>query len=119
MIAVLRRIWRRHRLLSLAFLLAVALSVGFAVRTLHRVPRFGAQPDLAIAGWMTPRLVGHARGIPPDVMAAALGLQPGAARGRTLDQIASEAGVPVAEIIARIEAAAAAYHAHPPGGEGG
>jgi hypothetical protein len=115
------RLWRRQRLLTLAFVFAVALAVAFTIRAVVFMAPFGAPPlDTPIEGWMTPRLVAHGWHLPPEVMAAALGLDPGAARGRTLEEIAEQQGRPVAELIARIEAAAAAWRAaHPPPAAGG
>ena len=115
MLATFRILWSRHRLLTLAFLLALAVTLSFAVRSALHMP-FGPPPtDPPIEGWMTPRLVSHGWHLPPEVMAAALGLTPGEGRGRTLDEIARDQGVPVADLVARIEAAAAAFRAeHPP-----
>lgn len=110
------RLWRRQRVLTLAFLAAVALAMAFTVRAVVFMAPFGAPPlDPPIEGWMTPRLVAHGWHLPPEVMAAAVGLEPGAGRGKTLDEIAEAQGLPVATLIARIEAAAAAWRVtHPP-----
>jgi hypothetical protein len=111
-----RTLWRRHRLLVLAFLAALALTVGFGVRSALFMPDFRAPPaDPPIEGWMTPRLVARGWHLPPEVLGAALGLEPGAGKRRTLDQIAAGQGITIDELAARIEAAALAYRRdHPP-----
>lgn len=109
-ITTLSTLWQRHRLLLMAFLAALALSLVFAVRGALFVPYFRhPPPDPPIEGWMTPRLVAHGWHLPPDVLAAALGLELGAGKGRTLAQIAADQGITIAELAARIEAAALAF----------
>lgn len=113
---ILRLLWRRHRLLFLAFVLAVVLMVAFAVRSLVFMSPFRhPPPDPPIEEWMTPRLVAHGWHLPPEVMIEALGLQPGEGKGRTLEEIAKDQGIPVSDLIARLMAAIEAYRAeHPP-----
>lgn len=121
----LKTIWHRHRLLSLAFLAALALTLAFAVRGVLMMPLFGAPPpDPPIEGWMTPRLVAHGWHLPPEVLAGALGIEPGSGRRRTLEQIARDQGVSVADLAARIAAAALTHRARkelpaPPGAGSG
>ncbi|MCR8726413.1 hypothetical protein [Frigidibacter sp. ROC022] len=108
----LKILWHRHRLLSLAFLAALTLTCVFAVRGLLLMPLFGAPPpDPPIEGWMTPRLVAHGWHLPPEVLGAALGIEPGSAKGRTLEQIARDQGRTVEELAASIEEAALMHRA--------
>ncbi len=118
MLADIRLVWHHHRLLMLAFLAALVLTVGFALRSMHMMPLAPPPADPPIQGWMTPRLVGHSWHLPPEVMAAALRITPGEQRGRTLDGIARDQGIGLEVLIARIEAAAAVWRAAHPLAEG-
>lgn len=103
---------RRRRLLLAAFLAALALTVFFGVRAVLFAVYWHdpAHRDEAIAGWMTPRYVAHSWNVPPEVVAAAIDLEPGAAGRRpTLERIAAAEGVPLPELTARIETAIARY----------
>ena len=53
---------------------------------------------------MTPGFVVRAYGIPPEVMARTLGLDPGSARGKTLEEIAGTQGVPLEALLASVQA---------------
>ncbi|MDF0602938.1 hypothetical protein P1J78_19520 [Psychromarinibacter sp. C21-152] len=111
-LARLMRIWRRHPVLGTLFPLALALTLFFTVQgALHAV--YWADPahrDQTIAGWMTPRYVAHSWAVPREVMARAVGEVPRLRGGQpTLERIAEMQGVPLAELIARIEAEIAAF----------
>ena len=55
-----------------------------------------------IAGWMTPRYVGHSWQVPPEVIATALGLtQDGSGRRITLADIAESQGSDMAALADR------------------
>lgn len=109
MLATLRRLWTRQPLLLAAFVMALVLTAGFAGRALFWMrPAMHHAVDEPIEGWMTPRLAARARGLSPEEMAAALAIEPGTGRGRTLDEIARDRGEPLSALVARIEAAALA-----------
>jgi hypothetical protein len=57
-----------------------------------------------VQAWMTPGFVMRAYGIPPEVMARTLGLDPGSARGKTLEEIAGTQGVPLEALLASVQA---------------
>ena len=108
--ATLKLLWRKHRLLLSAFLLALAVTIFFAVRmTVFWVywsdPEHRNQP---IQGWMTPRYIAHSWQVPPELVGSALGLEPGAGR-ITVDEIARERNVPVEAVIAEIMEAIRAH----------
>ena len=64
---------------------------------------------------MTPGYVGHSWALPREAVGAALGLAPDSpAKRRTLEDLAAERGVPVADLIAALEAAIAAHRAGRP-----
>lgn len=114
--ARLGRTWRRHPVLLTLFPAAFVLTLWFAARSLMFALYWAdpAHQDQAIAGWMTPRYVSHSWEIPRDVMLAAIGEEPVVMGGHpTLDRIAAAEGIPVAELIRRIETAIADYRAGP------
>jgi hypothetical protein len=53
--------------------------------------------------------------VPPDELFARMGIAPGAGRPRSLLEIAAAEGIPVAELVARAEAAVAAIRAESAG----
>lgn len=103
--------------LKAAFVGAVAVTVFFVVR-LVAFSIFWADPehrDQTVAGWMTPGYVAHSWHVPRDVMNDALALPPSPdgppAKRKTIEEIAAERGIPVAQLIAQIDAAIAAHRA--------
>ncbi len=112
----MRRLWREYRLVFIGFVLASALTLFFAVRLTLSLIYWNdpAHRDQEIAGWMTPRYVGHSWHIPPEVLAETLGIEPGSGRPPTLAEIAAERGTTVEALAAAIEAAAARERATRP-----
>ena len=112
----MRRLWRRHRRLAIAFLLAGALTAFFAARLVSSWIYWSdpAHRDVDVAGWMTPRYVAHSWRLPPDLVAATLDLDRSAGPPPTFSDLAAERGVTVEDLAARIEAAAEAHRAGRP-----
>lgn len=109
MIARIGRIWRAHKILSLAFFVAILLTLLFGVRTVVFTVYWmdPAHRDQTLEGWMTPRYVAQSYELPPEATALAIGVPyPPENRGQTLAEIAKNQGVTLAELQARIEAAA-------------
>jgi len=111
----LRRLFRaarRQPLVAALAVLALVLTLAFALR-LALGPAPGARdPDLA--GWMPLGYVAQTWDIPREVLAEALGLEPGAAPRRSLRSLADDRGEPVEALLARIAAAIAAHRAAAP-----
>ena len=107
--SALGRLWREHRLVLLAFAAALAVTLFFTVRTAVFWVYWSdpARRDLAIESWMTPGYVAQSWQVEREVVGAALGLDPGEARGRTLEEIAAARGVTLAELEAALMAAIA------------
>jgi hypothetical protein len=107
----------RRPVLTAAFVLAVAVTVFFAVR-LVLFTLFWADPthrEQPIEGWMSPGYVAHSWDLPREKVAGSLDLEPRTdGRRLTLDEIAEERGVPVADLIATLEAMIAAHRADRP-----
>lgn len=99
---------RRHPVLALAFVVALGLTMAFATRFVMQViywsnPAHHQQP---VEGWMTPGYIGRSWSLSAREIEAVAGLPPRVAgQPQTLDQIAEATGQPVAELIARVEAA--------------
>ena len=109
----LARLWRDHRLLVLAFCVAALLGLGLGLRAALYWVQWSdpARRDARIEGWMTPRYVALSWGVDREVVAGALGLEPGGGRRLTLDEIAQARGVPLAEVEAALMAAILAARA--------
>lgn len=101
----------RHRLLTLAFGLALVLALAFGTRVATGWLGWTWVSDPPIADWMPMGYVARSWDVPREVVAEAAGLTVGSAPGRTLAQIAAERGETPAALIARIEAAIAAHRA--------
>jgi hypothetical protein len=99
--------WRQW-LLILAFLLVVAFTAFFAVRTVRRAVYWHQHRDEPIRGWMTVGYVAHSYRVPPHVLYAALGL-PGKPDRRPLRAIARDQKRPVSEVIADLQRAIEQY----------
>ena len=112
----MRRLWRDHRLLTAAFLLAGALTTFFAVRLVASWIYWNdpAHRDVEIAPWMTPRYVAHSWRLPPEIVAETLDIDAPAGPPPTFGELAAERGVTVQDLATRIEMAAEAHRAARP-----
>ena len=106
----LRRAWRRHPRLTMLFAMAVLVTLAFSARTVVFLVYWSdpAHRDAVIEGWMTPGYIARSWHVAPEVVAAALGIEVGAGHGLTLEALAGERGVPLADLEAALEAAIAA-----------
>lgn len=109
-------IWRQHRVLMSALVIAALLTVFFAVRSVMFTIYWAdpAHRDQALAGWMTPGHVLNSWNIDQNVMLAAIGpaAQPG--KPQTLKEIAKLQNETLETLIARIETAIVADRASRP-----
>lgn len=103
--------FRRRPVVTTIFLVAVFLMLFFGARLTLRTLAWHdpALRDAPLEPWMTPRYVVHARDVPRDVVGEALGLEPGGGPRVTIEDIARQEGIPVEDVIARVEAAIADY----------
>lgn len=110
-------LFRRHKALTIAFLLALAATLFFSVRLVMATLLWPPpeMPDQPIAGWMTPRYVAHSWHLPPRLVAETLDLRPdGMGRRVTLKDIAASQGRSVDAVIADLQAAIARHRAEKP-----
>lgn len=99
-------IYRNRRLLLIVALVMVSLfTVNFAVRALNHGRRFRERTDEPIQSWMNVPYISRAYRVPPQVIAAAIGLTPEQRDRRPIQEIASEQGRTSEALIADIMAA--------------
>ena len=99
----MKRPARSPRWLLAAFGLALALFLAFTLHALWVVTHLDPAPG-PVQAWMTPGYIVRSYGIPPEVMAQTLGLEPGSARGKTLEEIAATQGVPLDRLLEAVQA---------------
>lgn len=107
------RSFRRHPWLTLGLVAAVAAAVFFGIRALVAAVWMAGLADdpHPFEPWMTPMFIVRVFDLPPETVAAALGVDPGSARRQSLGAIARDRGVPPEEIIAALDSALAATRA--------
>ncbi len=98
---------RRHPVLTAAFALALALTLFFAGQFVARAIYWSdpAHHNQQVEPWMTVGYIGRSWRLDPREIDAEAGLPPPQGHPLTLDEIARQRGVPVAGIIAEVEAA--------------
>lgn len=102
-----RTLWRRHRVLSIAFIAAAMLTLAFALKFLLAVHYWhnSTHRDLELKGWMTLGQVAMVYDIPMHTLAEALGLDPLHSRRLPLWQITTVRGETLDELEERISKA--------------
>lgn len=105
MLSTIARLWRRHRLLTVAFAVAIAFTAFFAVRTTVSFVFWANHRDEPIAPWMTVRYISNSYSLPPFVIAEAAGLTPGERDRRPIGEIVHDNGEAFDAVKARIEQA--------------
>ncbi|MCG6902635.1 MAG: hypothetical protein LJE68_08140 [Rhodobacter sp.] len=107
-------IFRRHPLLASGFMLALAMTAFFAIRTVFFVVYWAdpAHRDQALQGWMTPGYVAHSWDVPKDLLAETLGI-PAERTGqrRTLSDIAAGRDIALPVLIDLLNDAIAGHRA--------
>lgn len=100
-------VFRRHPLLTLAFALALALTLFFAGRFVTRAIYWAdpAHRDQPVAAWMTMGYIGRSWNLSPRDLDDAAGFARPEGKPLTLQQIADQRGVPVADVIRTVETA--------------
>ena len=102
---------KRHPIVSGAVVLACVAALGLAIGALTDARGLGRAPPErpALEGWMSPRYVGHAWGVPPQVIRQIMELERPNGRPPTLDDVTAEMGITLQELEARIAAASAEH----------
>lgn len=91
------------------FVLALALTLFFAVRLTLGALYWQHHRDQPIEGWMAAGYVARSWDVPREVISQALGLPPDAVLRPSVERFAQREGVPTAALIDRLAAAIAAY----------
>lgn len=95
---------RRRRWLAVGLVLALLLAALFLARAVLLLSGWGPDPTRPVEAWMTPRYLARVYAIPPEALAPALGLTPGEAPRESLEILAARQGIPLPDLITRVEA---------------
>lgn len=102
-------LWKEHRVLSVAFFIAVIVTSLFLFRTIFGMI-YWADPkhqDRDLEAWMTPRYISMSYQLPRGEVLAALGIAEGdLRRPMTLRKISDLTGAELSEMEISVEAAA-------------
>ena len=94
----------RRRWLRLGLAVALLLAMLFLLRAALVLSGWGPDPARPVEGWMTPRYLVRVYEIPPETLAPALGLASGEAPRDSLQTLAARQGIPLPDLISRVEA---------------
>lgn len=100
-------LWKARPWLTSAFVLACAVTLFFGGRFVAYSVYWATHQEVPVEPWMTVGYVARSWGLDPRELDAAAGLPLPEVKGRPqpLSEIAADRGVPVAELIAEVEAA--------------
>lgn len=106
-------LWRTRPWLTTAFLLACAVTLFFAVRFILFTLYWANHQQMPLQPWMTVGYIARSWGLDPRALDTAAGLPLPEVKGhpQPLAEIARDRGVPVAQVIAEVEAAIATLRA--------
>lgn len=107
----MRALFHRHPVLTSALVLAVALALFFGGRFAVGAVYWAQHRQEPISGWMTVGYIAHSWQLDPREIDAVAGFPLPQGRPLTLEEIARQRSVPVADIIAQAEAAVAKLQA--------
>lgn len=97
-------VFKRHRLLATAFVVACLLSVLLIGKIAYDIYDHRVTPHQSVAGWMTVGYIGKSWGFDPREIDKRAGLPlPINGELKTLNQTAKERNVPVEELVADVE----------------
>jgi len=107
----LKTLFRQHPRLMLAFALALGLSLFFTGRLVFHAVYWATHAQEQVKPWMTVGYVGKSWRLDPREIDRIAGLPLPDGHPLTLEEIARQRGVPVAEIVALVEQTVAAMKA--------
>jgi len=113
----LAHLWADHKLLFLSFVLALAVTLFFAIRSVTFLIYWSdpSHRNQSLEAWMTPRYIAHSHDVPLDMVSETLGLAglPAArpTQKPTLHWIARHKNVPLEALISELDQAIAAHKA--------
>lgn len=110
----MRGLFRRHPVLTSALALSLALTLFFAGRFFVGAVYWAQHRQEPISGWMTVGYIGRSWQLDPREIDRVAGFPPPQGHPLTLEEIARQRGIAVAEVIAQAEAAVAQLQADRP-----
>jgi hypothetical protein len=119
MIDRLKAAWQARPGLTFAFLLACAVTLGFTGSFAYHTVYWATHQNVAVRPWMTVGYVARSWNLDGREIDTLAGLPMPEVKGhpQTLKEIASDRGVPVADVIAEVEAAVKTLRAKKDSGE--
>ncbi len=102
----LKNLWQNHKLSLLAFVLAAAVTLIFAVRLVVMTVYFSnpAHQNQPLEGWMTPRYVAHSYDLTAKELEQVLGIDPTGVPRIHLKDLLEDQGITLQELQARLDA---------------
>ena len=105
----LKNLWQNHKLLLLAFILAAAATLMFAVRLMVVTIYFSnpAHQNQPLEGWMTPRYLAYSYDLTADELEQVLGVDPTSVSRVHLRNLLKDQGITLQELQKRLDGVAA------------
>lgn len=100
---------RSHLLLVLALVAVLGLGSYFAIGAISKGRGWDPARPAVVEPWMTNRFIAHSWKLPPRVMNEDLNLPRTRGGPMSLQAIADERGIPVEDLIEKVEAAITAH----------
>jgi hypothetical protein len=113
----MRQLFRRHPVAMGVLTLSLVLTLVFALRLAAGAIYWSGHVREPVQPWMTVGYVGKSWDLDPREIDRIAGLPLPMGRPMTLQEIARDRGVPVADVIAAVEAAVADLQARTGGGQ--
>ena len=104
-----KNLWQNHKLLLLAFILAAAATLMFAVRLIMVTIYFSnpAHQNQPLEGWMTPRYLAYSYDLTADELEQILGIDPTSFSRVHLKNLLKDQGITLQELQKRLDGIAA------------
>lgn len=101
----LNLLWKNHKLLLLAFILAAAATLMFAVRLVVVTVYFSnpAHQNQPLEGWMTPRYLAYSYDLTADELEQVLGIDPTGVSRIHLNNLLKDQGITLQELQSRLD----------------
>ncbi len=102
----LNLLWQNHKLLLLAFILAAAATLVFAVRLVVVTVYFSnpTHQNQPLEGWMTPRYLAYSYDLTANELEQVLGIDPTGVSRIHLRNLLKDQGITLQELQSRLDA---------------
>ncbi|EKF41068.1 hypothetical protein NA8A_17905 [Nitratireductor indicus C115] len=95
----IRSLWQHHRLLFIAFCIALLITLLLALRTVAFYAYWSTHRAVPIEDWMTIGYVARSWEVEPDALRRSLGLDDQTRDRRSIARLAAERGVPAGVLL--------------------